>query len=414
MPQEVRMPALGQTSDELRILSWLKREGERVAMGEPLVEVETDKAALTVESAFTGTLAKIERQAGETVEAGTVIAYLLKPGESGASNEAQAQAAGTDMDGRLRPPTQEVSVRQHNASVLASPVARRLARENGIDIASVRGSGPDGRIYRRDVETLIGRTSAVAEPVQAPLLVTPAETAPVMEHTQPVQIPASAQDRAVPRHRQVIAQRLTRSAQMIPQIALMATADMTRARALLEARRTAGLANLTYTHLILRAVARALRAHPNFNALWRAEGPWLRALPQAHVGLAIAGDDTLLVATIVEPDKQELPHLIQSVTEAMARGRTGALIQADLIPAAITVSNLGMHRVNAFVAIIDPDQTAILAIGQVAEQAVARNGGVYAVPQVTLSLTVDHRVVDGVAAAKFLETICDSLESTEL
>ena len=304
-------------------------------------------------------------------------------------------------------------MRRHTASVLASPVARRLAREHGIEIASVRGSGPDGRIERRDVEALIGGATAVAEPVQASPVVTPAETAPAMERAQPVQTPNGTLDRDVPRHRQVIAQRLTRSVQMIPQIALMTTADMTRARAWLDAQRATGLASLTYTHLILRAVARALRAHPTVNTLWRAEGPWLRVLPQAHVGLAIAGEDTLMVATIAEPDRQQLSQLIQSVGEATARGRAGALTQADLAPAAITVSNLGMHRVNAFVAIVDPDQTAILAVGQVAEQAVARNGALYAIPQVTLTLTVDHRVADGVAAAKFLETICDSLESAE-
>jgi len=410
VPQEVRMPALGQTSDEVRILLWRKREGERVAIGEPLLEVETDKAALTVESAFTGTMAKIERQAGETVEAGTVIAYLLTAGEAGASNGAQTNGVG--MGDEAHP--EGTSVRRHNVSALASPVARRLAREHGIEIASVRGSGPDGRIERRDVEALIGAMTAVAEPGQVSPVVASTGTASAIVPVEAVQPPARMLDRDVPRRRQVIAQRLTRSVQMIPQITLMATADMTRARAWLDAQRAAGLAGLTYTHLILRAVALALRAHPNINTLWRAEGPWLRALPRADVGLAIAGDDTLLVATIAEPDQHELSYLVQSVTEATARGRAGMLNEADLAPAVITVSNLGMHRVNAFMAIVDPDQTAILAVGQVAEHAVAINGALYAIPQVTLTLTVDHRVADGVAAAKFLETICSSLESAEL
>jgi pyruvate dehydrogenase E2 component (dihydrolipoamide acetyltransferase) len=391
MPQEVRMPALGQTSDELRILSWLKREGERVAMGEPLLEVETDKALLTVESAFTGTLLKIACQAGETIEAGAVIAYLLMPGESGVSNGTLAQVPTPETSDGARPVLRKARPEPRSAPVLASPVARRLAREHGIDIASVPGSGPDGRIERKDVEALIGGGAATA-----------AEQTPVEAH-----------DRAVPRHRQAIAQRLMRSVQTIPQIALMATVDMTQARALLGAQRTAGVANLTFTHLILRAVARALRAHPNINILWRAEGPWLRALPQAHVGLAIAGDGTLLVATIAEPDQQELPHLIQAVTDVTARGRAGALTQADLAPAAITVSNLGMRRVTAFVAIVDPEQTAILAVGQVADQAVVRNGGLHVVLQVTLTLTIDHRVADGVAAAKFLQAICEDLERGE-
>lgn len=409
MPQEVRMPALGQTSDEVRILLWRKREGERVTIGEPLLEVETDKAALTVESAFTGTMAKIERQAGETVEAGTVIAYLLTAGEAGASNGAQTNGVG--MGDEAHP--EGTSVRRHNVSVLASPVARRLAREHGIEIASVRGSGPDGRIERRDVEALIGAMTAVAEPIQASPVVASTRTASATVPGETGQPLARMWDRDVPRHRQVIAQRLTRSVQMTPQITLMATADMTRARAWLDAQRAAGLAGLTYTHLILRAVALALRAHPNINTLWRAEGPWLRALPQADVGLAIAGNDTLLVTTIAEPDQQELSHLVHSVTEAAARGRAGVLTQADLAPAAITVSNLGMHRVSAFVAIVDPDQTAILAMGQVTEQAVARNGALYAIPQASLTLTIDHRVADGVASARFLETICDSLESAE-
>jgi pyruvate dehydrogenase E2 component (dihydrolipoamide acetyltransferase) len=409
MPQEVRMPALGQTSNEARILSWRKREGERVVRGEPLLEVETDKAALTVESAFTGTMAKIERKAGETVEAGTVIAYLLMAGEADASNRAQTN--GTRIGDEARP--EGPPVRRHNASTLASPVARRLAREYGIEIDSVRGSGPDGRIERRDVEALIGATTAGASPSQASLAVASTRTASAIAPVETGQSPARMRDRDVPRHRQAIAERLTRSAQMIPQITLMATADMMRARAWLDAQRAAGLAGLTYTHLILRTVALALRTHPNINTLWRAEGPRLRALPQADVGLAIAGDDTLLVATIAEPDQQALPQLVQSVTEATARGQAGALTQADLAPAAITVSTLGRHRVSAFVAIVDPDQTAILAVGRVAEQAAARNGALYAIPQVTLTLTVDHRVADGVAAARFLETICDSLESAE-
>jgi pyruvate dehydrogenase E2 component (dihydrolipoamide acetyltransferase) len=407
MPHEVRMPALGQTSDEARILVWRKREGEHVAQGEPLLEVETDKAALTVESAFTGTMATIERQAGETVGAGTVIAYLLTAGEAGASNGAQTSRMDVDIEA----PPEGIAVRRHNVSVLASPVARRLAREHGIEIASVRGSGPGGRIERSDVETLIGVITTAAEPIPAPPVVVANGTASAIAPVVTGQPPARTGDHAVPRHRQVIAQRLTRSVQMTPQITLMAAADMTRARAWLGAQRATGLTGLTYTHLILRAVALALRAHPNINALWRAEGPWLHALPRADVGLAIAGDDTLLVTTIAEPDQQDLSQLVQSVTEATARGRTGTLTQADLAPAAITVSNLGMHRVSAFVAIVDPDQTAILAVGQVAEQAVARNGALYAIPQVTLTLTVDHRVADGVASARFLETICDSLES---
>jgi pyruvate dehydrogenase E2 component (dihydrolipoamide acetyltransferase) len=398
MPHEMRMPALGQTSDELRIVSWLKSEGESVKMGEPLLEVETDKAVLTVESAYNGTVLKILYPADKTLESGTVIAYVGQPGESvDASDGVSPQVPKADSDGAHAPAPEAASAPvavPSGGPVLASPVARQIAREHGIDLASVHGSGPGGRIERRDIEALIGGAAPAATPAS------PTTMAAQAEYT----------DRDVPRHRQAIAQRLTRSAQTIPQIALMASVDMTLAKAVLDALRAAGLGGLTYTHLILRAVARALRAHPTVNMLWGAEGPKLRTLTRANVGLAVAGDDTLLVATIAEPDQQPLPQLVQAVTGATQRGRASALSQADIAPAAITVSNLGMRRVDAFVAIVDPDQTAILAVGRVADAVAALNGGVQVVPRVALTLTVDHRVADGATAAAFLEAICEDLE----
>jgi pyruvate dehydrogenase E2 component (dihydrolipoamide acetyltransferase) len=403
MPQAMRMPALGQTSDELRIISWLKAEGESVTLGEPLLEVETDKAALTVESAFSGTLLRIMHRADETLPSGTIIAYIGKPdesvGEAAAADTAMPAVAPVSTISSGNGPDDAQAVAAHGR-VLASPVTRQLAREHGIDIASVRGSGPGERVERKDVQALIDMAAASQTPLTD-------LTAPAASLDQPA---TSASDRPAPRQRQVIAQRLTRSVQTIPQITLMASGDMTRARALLNTQRAAGMPSLSYTHLILRAVARALRAHPCLNALWLAEGPMLRSLPQANVGLAIASEDNLLVATIAEPDRVSLADLVRTVGEATQRGRSVALAQSDMAPAAITVSNLGMHRIDAFLAIVDPDQTAILAVGRVAEQVKASQGGIYVVPQVTLSLTVDHRVADGVAAAQFLETICADLE----
>lgn len=403
MPQAMRMPALGQTSDELRIIAWLKSEGESVKLGEPLLEVETDKAALSVESAFTGVLLRITHQANETLESGTVIAYIGKPGESLADNDAAPGATtATTATALTTPSGNRVAATPQSAPdgrVLASPVARQMAKEHGIDLASVRGSGPDGRIERKDVQALLDAAQAAPTATAT----TPAPAAKANNATASLDQPA-------PRHRQVIAQRLTRSVQTIPQITLTASVDMTQARALLDAQRTAGLSTISYTHLILRAVARALRAHPRLNALWLGDGPTLRSLSQANVGLAIASDDNLLVATIAAPDSASLSDLVKTVGEATQRGRSGTLTQSDTAPAAITVSNLGMYRVDAFDAIVDPDQTAILAVGRVADQVVTSEGRIYVAPQMTLSLAVDHRVADGVAAAKFLETICEDLE----
>ncbi len=215
---------------------------------------------------------------------------------------------------------------------------------------------------------------------------------------------------AVPRHRQIIAQRLTRSVQTIPQITLNMAVDMRAAIAFITAQRNNGLAGLKVTHLLLQSAARALRAQPHMNRLWRSEGPAYRQLKRANVGLAIASADNLIVATLPEPDQLDLATLVNVSGEVIARARQGTLTQADTAPSAITISNLGMHRVDSFDAIIDPDQSMILAVGRIADQVVAIDGGIHIVPQMMLSLAVDHRVADGAAAAQFLNAIRADME----
>jgi pyruvate dehydrogenase E2 component (dihydrolipoamide acetyltransferase) len=384
--QGVRMPALGQTTDELRIISWLKKEGDPIEQGEPLFEVETDKATLEVEAFSSGILRKIVRQEDEVVEVGTLIAYIGKaedelPGEMPA-RAAQEPAISSTLSISTSTPT---IAQPGSDKVLASPPVRVLMREHGIDPRQVKGSGPGGRIERKDVEILIEqRSSSTGE---------------------------QSSFTPVPHHRQVIAQRLTQSVQAIPQIALTSVIDMRQAQAVLEVERERGLARLTYTHLILRAVAQALRKHPRLNALWVANGPQYQQLARANVGLAVAGDDTLLVVTIPEPDRLSLAELVSVTDAAKARGRRRALITADTAQAAMAVSNLGMYGVDSFTAIVDPAQTAILATGRVVEQPVVEKGSVLIVPQMKITLVIDHRVADGVAAALFLRTLSEVLES---
>jgi pyruvate dehydrogenase E2 component (dihydrolipoamide acetyltransferase) len=330
----VRMPPLGQTSDDLRIVAWRKREGDAVAVGEPLLEVETDKATLEVEAAHAGTLLRIVHGEGQTVQSGTVIAYVGEPGEE-IADEAPAK-------------------------VQAAPAVRRLAQEHGVDLAQVRGSGPGGRVERVDVLALAGGTDT---------------------------------DELVSRHRRALAARLVRSA-AIPQFTVGATVDMTATMPLIEG-------TVTVTHVLLQVIARSLREHPEMNRLWIDEGPRLRRLERADVGLAVAGDDTLLVVTIPEPDILSLPQLAREAGRAALAARDGVVPAENRGPAAITLSNLGMAGVDRFTALIDPDQTAILAAGRVVE--LPR-------PQLELNLTVDHRVVDGFAAGKFLDAIRAELE----
>jgi pyruvate dehydrogenase E2 component (dihydrolipoyllysine-residue acetyltransferase) len=330
----VKMPPLGQTSDELRIVAWRKREGDAVAVGEPLLEVETDKATLEVEAALAGTVLRIVYGEGQTVQSGTVIAYVGEPGEEIADDAP--------------------------AKVQAAPAVRRLAQEYGVDLAQVRGSGPGGRVERADVLALAGDTDT---------------------------------DELVSPHRRALAARLVRSA-AIPQFTVGATVDMTAALPLIEG-------TVTVTHVLLQAIARSLREHPEMNRLWIDEGPRLRRLERADVGLAVAGDDTLLVVTIPEPDLLSLPQLAREAGRAALAARDGVVPAENRGPSAITLSNLGMAGVDRFTALIDPDQTAILAAGRIVERPR---------PQLELNLTVDHRVVDGFAAGKFLDAIRAELE----
>jgi pyruvate dehydrogenase E2 component (dihydrolipoamide acetyltransferase) len=384
------MPALGQTTDELRIISWLKKEGDPVEQGEPLFAVETDKATLEVEAFSSGILRKIVHQEDEVVEVGTLVAYIGKADDE-LPREIPARAAPSvakepGIPTTLSIPTHTPTITPPGSDkVLASPPVRVLMREHGIDPRQVKGSGPGGRIERRDVETLIEqRSSSTGE---------------------------QSSFTPVPHHRQVIAQRLTQSVQTIPQITLTSTIDMRQAQAVIEVERKRGIARLTYTHLILRAVARALRNHPRLNTLWVANGPQFQQLAQANVGLAVAGDDTLLVVTIPEPDRLSLAELVSVTDAAIARGRQGALIAADTAQTAMAVSNLGMYGVDSFTAIVDPVQTAILATGRVVEQPVVEEGSVRIIPQMKITLVIDHRVADGVAAALFLRTFSEVLES---
>ena len=386
MATPVRVPALAQTSDELRLTAWLKTEGEQVTEGEPLFEAETDKAELEVEATASGTLLRCLARPGETVSIGTVVAWIGQPGEDipqavpgvpdAAATARRVPATVSPSPGVASPAS--VSATDSSSRLPATPAARALARERGIDLAQVTGSGPGGRIERRDVLAALDSTS----PRRAD------------EGTTDV----------VPPHRRAIAARLSRAA-TVPQFTVSRTVDARSALA-----RAAGLEGVTLTHVLLQAAAVALRAMPNVNRVWLDEGPRFLRLAHCHVGLAIAADDNLIVATIPEPDRLGLEDLVLTVRRAVDEGRRGRLSAVFTAPAAMTLSNLGMFGVDRFEAIVDPDQTAILAVGRAVERPAVTADGIAAVPQLDLALTVDHRTVDGAAAARFLAAVCAELE----
>jgi pyruvate dehydrogenase E2 component (dihydrolipoamide acetyltransferase) len=359
MARPVRMPPLGTTENELRIVRWLKDVGSDVEQGEPLLEVETDKATLEVEAAVSGTLLAVLHGPDEVVGVGEVLGFVGEPGEE--------------------IPAAEPSEPAPAAKKQAVPVARKLAQEHGIDLATVDGSGPGGRIETQDVLALVETT----------------------------QVPEGEIE--VSRHRRALAERLMLSIRTIPQFSVGVDVDMSRAADQLGRERAAGLAGLTYTHLLLRATAGALRDHPAVNRLWVDEGPRIRQLEGTDIGLAVAGDDSLLVTVIAAPDTLGLASLVEVTSEAERRARDGKVSGGEV---ALTLSNLGMFGVDRFQAIVDPGQTAILAVGAVREAVTGRAGEVpQLAPTVELTLSVDHRVVDGVPAARFLAAIRARLES---
>ena len=369
------MPALGQSSDEMKLVQWFKAVGTQVNEGEPLFEAESDKTTLEVEAAATGTLLQVACQPGEIVASGTVIAWLGEPGEAVPSTSAPASEAPAPANS---PTAVETRGPSPDGRVQATPAARTLAREHGVELSGLLGTGPDGRIERRDVQEVIDEQGS------------PASAAPGEE--------------PVPPHRQAIARRLARAAQ-VPHFSLSKTVDANAMRRL-----AAEVEGLTITHLLMQAVSAALLEHPILDRTWSEAGPSYRRLGRGDVGVAVAAGDNLIVARVRCPANLSLEELALTVRRATAVARQGRLTQEFSGPVAVTVSNLGMFGIDRFEAVIDPDQCAILAAGQIQDRPGVVDGTVRAVAQLDLTLSVDHRVADGAEAAAFLVAISDRLQ----
>ena len=376
MVEQIRLPSLGQTSDEMSIVVWYKKVGDPIKIGEPLLCVETDKAQVDVESAEEGIVLKIVAEPGESLSTGALLAYVGALGEI-VPEDASAPILGAPSTPVAAPVVAAASetslptVTAPAGRVQALPVVRNLAASLGVDLSTLTGTGPGGRIERADVEAA-ARYGTTAEPTTVSAI------------------------------RRAIARRLTRSIQTIPQFTVDAKLDARLARDTLS---SGGVPGLTYTHLLLRAIARAAREHPAMLRVWSEEGPSYRVLDAADVGLAVAGDDSLYIVRIAEPDRLPLADLVSRVRAAAERARDGVLSAEDQLPVALSVSNLGMFDVESFRAIVDPDQTAIVAVGAVQDCVVARDGKAFVIPQVSVSVSCDHRSVDGVQAAKFLQSL---------
>jgi len=394
---EVKLPRLGQGMEAGTITKWLKSEGDTVAKGEPLFEVDTDKVTQEVEADFAGVLLKIALQSGEA-PVGQTIAWIGEPGEEikAEAPPAAAPKAETPEPGSAEPePNQvrEVSApaTTNGGRIKASPLARRIARERGIDLRGLGGTGPDGRIVAEDVERA---DLAPAAPSAAPVRTGAVESIPLTNI------------------RKTIARRLT-AAWQAPVFQLTVSADMTQANRLVERSRELNPdVRVTVTDVLSKVCAQALIRHPDVNVQYTEEA--LLRFPTANVGIAVAAPQGLVVPVVRSVERLSLAELATARGEVVGRARDNKLTAADLEDGTFTISNLGMFGVEQFVAVLNPPQAAILAVGAAVDTPVVQDGAVVVRPMLTMTLTVDHRAVDGAAAADFLRTVKQYLEEPAL
>jgi pyruvate dehydrogenase E2 component (dihydrolipoamide acetyltransferase) len=465
---EVVMPRLSDSMEEGTILKWLKAEGDEVARGDELVEIETDKATMTYEADTAGTLS-IVAQEGETLPIGQVIARIGAGGEAegsggagaeasdgaaeagdvaaasagagaGATASAEASGNGAGNEGAVpataaataEPPAATTSPAAaspapaapaadgNGGRAKASPVARRIARERGIDLSTLQGTGPGGRIVKADVEAApTGGAGAPAAAAAAPAApAAPAEPAPAEPPPPPAVVAEAGTAKGdvsvqeLTRTQQVIARRMAESKATVPEFTISTEVDMEGAVALrgqLKAlTESSGGVVPSYNDMVVKACAIALREYPRANGSYK-DGHW-DLYSRVNIGVAVAAQEALVVPTIFDADKKSLGEIARDGRALAERVRAGVVTPPELSGGTFTVSNLGMFGVTEFVAVINPPQAAILAVGKMEPRAVVRDGEVVARNTMNITLSCDHRILYGADAAEFLARIKALLE----
>jgi pyruvate dehydrogenase E2 component (dihydrolipoamide acetyltransferase) len=403
MATDVIMPALGVAQQTGTLLKWFKSEGDRVAKGEPLMEVETDKATVEIEAAASGMLAQVTARSGDEIPVGQRIALILAPGENipDSPRSLSSKPPEKRIDHPL-PKGEETAEGQAIAAraaamtslprvpgrILASPAAKRLAREKSIDLATVAGGGPEGAVLARDVLRVAQAAGAEAMPL------TTAELRPLTPM------------------RRIIGERMSRSKLTAPHFYLSMEVDMTRvlrARTDWKDRGTGPIPSLN--DFVVHACARALKAHPALNSSYSESG--IRLHEDIHIGMAVALEEGLVVPVVRHADRLGLPELAAATRTLTDKAQGKKLLPADYEGGTFTVSNLGMLGVDHFIAIINPPQCAILAVGRVAPRVVTDGDGIEIRSMMTVSLSADHRVVDGAIGARFLAELKRFLEQAK-
>lgn len=373
---------MGFDMKEGKLVRWLKKEGEEVGRGEPLLEIETDKAVVEVEAFASGVLRRILVGEGETVPVGHIIGIIAAPQETLPELPPTARPLAPEAP---PPPVREAApARPPSERLRVSPLARRIAEEKGIDLSLVKGSGPGGRILEQDVQAYL----AAREAPPTPEKITPAPTAPTLSPM-----------------RQAIARRMSQSKREAPHFYLITEVDMTAAMKLREElnQTLEGEARITVNDMVVKAAANALKKFPQINASYLEDR--LQANEKINIGVAVALEEGLVAPALLDCGNKSLAEIARASKDLVERARAGVLKQEEYTGATFTVSNLGMFDVDAFIAIINPPQSAILAVGTARSQPVVRGDQIVIAQQMKLTLSADHRVTDGAQAAQFLAEV---------
>ena len=390
MAFSVVMPALEMAQETGKLIAWRKQEGDRVTKGEPLLEVETDKAVLEVEAPADGILAGITAQAGADIPVGQTIAWIVAPGEK-PPTESESATTAPAARGKTESHAAPVAAAKAEPSSVQgariSPKARRLAKELGVEIATVRGSGPGGEILASDVQAAAAPGAAGAK------------------QSGSIEIPSTLG--------RLMAERTTQSWTTVPHFFVTREIDASalneyREKLVAEIERTHNI-RITHTDLLVALAARVLLKHPRLNSSWTAEG--IRLHDHVNMGVAIAVNDGVVAAVIPNAHVATLAEIATQRRDVAERARAGKLRPADIADATFTISNLGMYHVDQFSAIITPPQAAILAVGSIADRVVAVDGKPAVRPMMTLTVSCDHRAADGARAAMFLNDLAEAISN---
>jgi pyruvate dehydrogenase E2 component (dihydrolipoamide acetyltransferase) len=413
----VRMPKMSDTMEEGTLVSWQKKVGDKVKSGDILAEVETDKATMELEAYEDGTLLFVGIKEGEAVPVDAIIAVIgeeganveallaRENGEAPAETAAPAQAAAAPAPA-VNGSEKAVSVADSSERVKASPLAKRLADEKGINLSEVAGSGDNGRIVKRDVDEFKPAASA---PATQPAPAAKAETAPAAVPASDLATSGDFTDTPISQMRKTIARRLSESLFTAPHFYVTMEINMDKAMALRPQLNEVATAKISFNDMVIKACAVALKQHPAVNSAWL--GDKIRKYNYVNVGVAVAVDEGLLVPVIRDADKKTLSAISGEVKDLAGKAKDKKLQPKDWEGNTFSVSNLGMFGVDEFTAIINPPDSCILAIGTIKKVAAFKEDGtVYPTNIMKVTLSADHRVVDGATAAQFLLTVKKLLE----